>query len=258
MDGLNYEKVKSLGQEQSLGSVPEEEESDWSEMGDEVPRFILTGSNRSHAKTVTFSTWRHEEREGDVDSESGGEEIIRRYPPRSLQIPHLQFTLHSDILPVPLTNTLPAGFKNLSDRMIGDGGYRVAASQKLGSPILIRSASLEEIPLKHQHMQEELRGMEAMMDLHHAEDEAIEDSDNEILHHWRAGSDSESAMGRPPESRSSESGHSLAGLQSAQRMLNHFICELQPTEGNGQDGVEVKGWTGGLPDAVLKGERTEL
>ncbi|XP_059208115.1 uncharacterized protein si:dkey-273o13.3 [Centropristis striata] len=236
MDNHNYEKAKGGGQEQSLGSVPEEEESDWSEMGDETPRFILTGSNRGQV-------WRHREPDVDKDSESGGEEIVRQHSPRPLQIPHLQFTLHNE---------------NLSDGMTGEGTYRITTSPNLGSAILIRSASLEEIPLARHHMQKELRGTEAMMDLHHRGAETIVDLDNEIIHHWRISNDRDAAIVRPTESRMSEADSSLTGLQSAEQMLNHIISGPQQSEGQGQGRAEVHGWTGGIPDEVLKGERTQL
>lgn len=233
MDSHNYGKAKASGQEQSLGSVPEEEESDWSEMGEETPRFILTGSNRGQA-------WRLQEGDVDKDSESGGEEIVGPHSPRPLQIPHLQFTIHNE---------------NLSDGMTGEGTYRITTSSTLGSTILIRSASLEEIPLARHHTQKELRGTEAMMDLHHQGAEAIEDLDNEIIHHWRESTEMDAAIGRPIESRMSEAESSMVSLQSAERMLNHFICDPQLDGGNDQGRAEVHGW---IPDEVLKGERTKL
>nr|XP_033489391.1 LIM domain-containing protein A isoform X2 [Epinephelus lanceolatus] len=233
MDNHTYEKAKAGGQEQPLGSVPEEEESDWSELGDETPRFILTGSNR-------VPVWRHREAD-DKDSESGGEEILRRHYPRPLQIPHLQFTMHNE---------------NLSDGTAGEDTFRISTSPNHGSAILIRSASLEEIPLARHHMQKELRGTEAMMDLHHQGGEATGDLDNEIIHHWRTNNDRDAAMVRL--SRTSEADSSLTGLQSAERMFNHFMCGAQPAEGQGQGRAEVHSWTGGIPDELLKGERTQL
>ncbi|XP_031713272.1 stress response protein NST1 [Anarrhichthys ocellatus] len=231
MDGHNnYETAIAGGQEQSLGPVPEEEESDWSEKGDETPQFILTGSNRG-------PVWRHREADVDKDSESGGEEIVGRHAPCPQQIPHLQFTIHN---------------KNLSDGMTGEGTYRITTSQNLGSAILIRSASLEEIPLARHHMQKELRGTEAMMDLHHQGHEGMEDLDNEIIHHWRSSND------RPIESRTSEADSSLAGLESAERMLSQFTCGSQASEGQRHGRAEVHSRTGGIPDEVLKGERTKL
>ncbi|XP_023274006.1 uncharacterized protein LOC111663868 isoform X2 [Seriola lalandi dorsalis] len=251
MDSQNYGKAKAGSQEQSLGSVPEEEESDWSELGEETPRFILTGSNRGQ-------TWRFQEGDMDKDSESGGEETVRRHSARPRQIPHLQFTIHNEMLPAPQTNACPSGFKSLSDDMTGEGTYRITSSPNLGSSILIRSASLEEIPLARHHMQKELRGTEAMMDLHHPGDEAIGDLDNEIIHHWRTSNDREAGIGRPMESRTSDADSGLASLQSAEQMLNHFIREPQSCEGKGHGRAEMHGWTGGIPDEVLKGERTQL
>lgn len=250
MDNHNYENVKAAGQEQPLGSVPEEEESDWSEMGEETERLILTGSNRGQ-------TWRHQEADLDKDSESGSEEIPRRHSPRPMQIPHLHFTSHNDNLPAPQTSPRPSGLKNLSDGMTGEGCYR-STSPNHGSPILIRSASLEEIPLACHHMQKELRGTEAMMDLHHPGNDATEDLDNEIIHHWNTSNHRDTVIGRPIDSRLSEADNSLASLQSAERMLKHFICDSYSTERREQDRAELRGWTGGIPDEVLKGERTKL
>ncbi|TKS83569.1 hypothetical protein D9C73_017682 [Collichthys lucidus] len=237
MDSHIYAKAKAGGQEQSLGSVPEEEESDWSEIGEEMPRFIMTGSNRGQA-------WRHQEGEVDKDSESGGDEIIRRLSPRPLQTPHLQFTIHNE---------------NLSNSTTGDGTYRITTtSPTIGSAILIRSASLEEISLARHHMKKELRGTEAVMDLHHRGNDAICDLDNEIIHHWRESKDRDTVIEPIAESRMSEADSSLASLQSAERMLNHFICEPQSGEGKGQGRAEVHDWTGGISDKVFKGERTQL
>ncbi|XP_077360994.1 uncharacterized protein LOC144006160 isoform X2 [Festucalex cinctus] len=198
MDSQNYEKVTTTtGQEQCLGSVPEEEESDWSEMGEEIPRFILTGSNRSQA-------WMHREGDMDKDSESGG--------------------------------------------MTGDSTFRITAGQNLGSTVLIRSASLEELPLACHQMPKELRGTEAMMDLHHPGDEASDDLDNEIIHHWRTTRDG----------RASEAESAPCSLQSVEQMLNRFMCEPQPGEGICQSRSEMHGWTGGIAEEVLGGEQTQL
>lgn len=225
MDSHGFGKVQSGSQELPLGSVPEEEESDWSELGEETPRFILTGSNRG-------PVWRHQDGDMDKDSECGGEDIFGRHSPRPLQIPHLQFTIHNE---------------NMCDGMAGEGTYRLSTSPTLSSAILIRSASLEDIPHAHHEMQKELRGTEAMMDLHHHGDTG---TDNQIIHHWRGSNDI--AIARPIENMMSEGESSLVTLQSAEMMLNHFICEHQSGEGDDQ------GWTGGIPDKVWKGERTQL
>lgn len=225
MDGHNnYEK------EPSLGPVLEEEESDWSERGDETPRFTLTGSNRGEV-------WSQRGADVDKDSESGGEEIVRRHSQCPMQVPHFQFTIHN---------------KDLSDGMTGEGTYRFTTSPNIGSAILIRSASLEEIPLARHHTQKELRDTEAMMDLHQQGHEVIKDLDNEIIHHWRSSND------RPIESRKSETDSSLATLESAERMLSQFICGSPPAEGQGHGRAGVHGRAGGIPDDVLKGERTQL
>lgn len=235
MDGDDYGKASVSQQEQSLGSVPEEEESDWSEMGEETPRFILSGSNRQ--------PWRFREGDLDKDSESGGDEFIRPHSPRPHQIPHLQFTIHNE---------------SLSDDLTAEATYRITTSSNLSSTILIRSASLEDLPLARHHTQKELRDAEAMIDLHHQGDKSDEDLDNDIIHHWR-GSGEMNTVGLPTDGRMSDAGSSsMASLQSAERMLSHFIHEPQYKAGTSQCGAEVHGWTGGIPEEGLKDDRTQL
>lgn len=242
MDNHSYEKVKQSGQEQPLGSVPEEEESDWSEMGEDIPRFILTGSNRGQV-------WTHQEEDLEKDESGGEENDDKQVSSHPLQIPHLQFTVHNEC------NSCYSGFKNLSEDMKDEGSYRITTSPNHGSTILIRSASLEEIPLAGQHMQKELRGTGAMMNLHHTAVEVIGDLDNEIIHHWRTSSDRDVVIGRPTEGGVSEVD---GGLQSAERILNHCLCHSPTAEGSEQSTAEFHAWKGEIPDEVLKGERTEL
>lgn len=250
MDNHSYGQDQSSGQEQPLGSVPEEEESDWSEVGDETPRHLLTGSSRG-------PTWRRHEAEVDKDCESGSEELIRRHFPRPLQIPHLQFTIHNEFLPPAHTTSCPSGFKNLSDSLAGEIEeiYMTTTSPSVKSAILIRSASLEEIPLHH-HMQKELRGTEAMMNLHHSADEAMEDLDNEIIHHWS--SDRDTVIRRLKKSAGAEAEGSMASLRSAEQMLNHFIHDSPGHEGADLGRAGAHGWAGGIPGKVLNVERTQL
>lgn len=250
MDSHHYENSKTSVQEQSLGSVPEEEESDWSEMGEETPRFILTGSNRGQP-------WRHQV-DLDKDSESGGEEMVTQPSPYPRQIPHLQLSIHNDVSPSPQPVAYPSSYKNRADVIAGGGNYRIPTSQSLGSAILLRSASLEEIPLARHHTQKELRGTEAMMNLHHSGNDAMEDFDNEIIHHWRTSNDTEGPSGRKPESRTTQEDSNVASLQSAEQRLARLIREPQASEVKGQGRAEVRGWTGGIPDEVLRGERTQL
>lgn len=232
----NFAKSKASEQEQPLGSVPEEEESDWSEMGEETPRFVLTGTNRSHA-------WRFRDVDADKDSESGGEELtLRPHSPRPLQIPHLQFTIHNE---------------SLSDGLTGENVYRITTSSALSSAILIRSASLEDIPLARHHTQEELRDAGTLMDLHHQGDNNITDLDNEIIHHWRQGPGIDTVIGSLREDGMSEADSSMASLQSAELLLSHFICDA--SDGGNSDSIaEVHEWKGGISEKVLKGERTQL
>ena len=236
MDSQSYGKAKAGGQEQALGSVPEEEESDWSEMGEDTPQFILTGSNRGQA-------WRLRDGDLDKDSESGADEFVRPHSPRSMQTPHLQFTIHNE---------------NLSDVVTGESTYRITTSSSLGSTILIRSASLEDIPLAHHHTQKELRDAEAMMGLHHQGNQAIGDLNNEIIHHWRECNEMDVAIGMSMDGGMSEAESGTASLQSAEMMLSHFIFEPLGDGGHDQGRAALHDWTGRIPEEVLKGERTEL
>lgn len=253
VDNHNYEKDQTSGQEQPLGCVPEEEESDWSEVGEETPRLRLTGSSRGQ-------TWRTHEADMDKDSESGSEEILRRCSPCPLQIPHLQFTIHNEFLPPAHTSSCPSGFKNLCDSIAGDIEeiYMTTTSPTLNSAILIRSASLEEIPLIRHHMQKELRGTEAMMNLHQSANEAMEGLNNEIIHHWRMSSDRDTVIRRLPKSGVAEADGSMAGLHSAERMINHFLCDPPANEAGDLGRDEMHGWAGGIQGKVLNVGRTQL
>lgn len=223
MDDFTYTKDKASGQEQSLGSVPEEEESDWSEIGEETPRFVLTGLNRGQV-------WRRRQSDADKASESGSE-VFRPHSPRPPPVPHLQLTSHSEIQPFAPND--------LSDIVTCESPYQFTTSPNLGSAALFRSASLEDIPLGRHSMHKELQGTEAVMDLHHSE--GVHDIDNEIIHHLRG-------------SRDTEMDIAMSNLQSAERILNHLISETQHGEGRG----EAHGWSEGIPDELLKGERTKL
>lgn len=236
MDSHHYGKVTTKGEDLSLGTLPEEEESDWSEMGDEAPKCVLRSGGDHHGGTA-FQPWRQERfrwaGEGETESESGSEEIVRQHPARSQQVPHLHVTIHSETLPAPMDEvTLTTSFKNSAYGPTEEDGYRVTASRKLGSPIRILSASLDEIPScrgKNQRQEEQhgqLKGTEAMMDLHQPEDGTMDDSEDEIIRNWRTRSED---MG--VDVREVDPGSSLDNLQSAQNMLNHFICQLQRSEG---------------------------
>lgn len=249
MDTHGYGKETTSATEQALGSVPEEEESDWSEVGEETPRLLLTGSLRGQA-------WREHQADVDKDSESGSEDLVRRHSPRPLQIPHLQFTIHNEFMSSSHTNTLPSGFKMPSDCMGSEDSYRITTSPIVKSAILIRSASLEELPLVRHD--EELRGSEAVRNVHHSADEAVEDLDNQIIHHWRMSSDRDTVIRSLTMSRGPDEDGILASLQSAEQLLSHFMCDTPSSEGREPGMFEMHGWTGGIPEEVLKGERTQL
>ncbi|XP_034033295.1 uncharacterized protein si:dkey-273o13.3 [Thalassophryne amazonica] len=223
MDTQNCGEPKAAGQEESLGSVPEEEESDWSEMGEELPRFIQSETHRSQV-------WRHQ---GGGDREAWCEEMVRGHASRHWQVPHLQFTIHSEILSVPQS-------ENLCDNTTGKGPYRITTGPNLSSAILIRSASLEELPLAR--MQKELRGTEAVMDLRRPADETAED-DQRLMQHWSVSGGRNVTGSRVAETES-----------SAEVLLSHFLREPRPSGVKGHGSHQAYGWM----EEVLQRERTQL
>jgi len=263
VDGQNYGKPDGPNQNQSLVSVPEEEESDWSEMGDEAPRLLLMGSGGLQASAGGFLPGRGEARRGggwpgrgdlDGDGESGGEELVRCHPAAgSLHLPQLHFTLNGQMFHPPPGHGCPATYRVVP---VGRGA---------SSPVLLRSASLEEIGGGHHHMQQEEKQEEEEEGLARRPGDVMhgEDPDNEILHHWWSWADGGVAVGREAQATQgsegmADDGGGLDGLSSAQRMLNHFVCELQHGDTERPDRAGVKGWTGGLPEEVLGAGRTKL
>uniref|UniRef100_A0A3B1KAE7 Uncharacterized protein n=1 Tax=Astyanax mexicanus TaxID=7994 RepID=A0A3B1KAE7_ASTMX len=236
MDSDHYDKGSVTGDEQLLGTLPEEEESDWSEMGDESQHYALRSSDGGHHGGTAFLPWRqghgHVVRadqygrgDGDTESESGGEENVRGH---GLQIPHLQFTIHPETLPVPLADASLTRFKQSHSGPAGDSRHFPPAGRHLGSPIRILSASLEEINstgLHHHERHGQLKCTEAMMDLHRPQGGIAEDSDDEeLVRNWkRPSNQGNEGGGRGAGKGGSEPVGSLATLESAQRMLNHFI-----------------------------------
>ncbi|XP_051980518.1 uncharacterized protein LOC127641512 [Xyrauchen texanus] len=224
MDSDHYDKRD----DQSLGTLPEEEESDWSEMGEEV----LMVSQGTHENT--YFQW--QQRQGcweganqygrgnaDTESESGGEENKTHQPPHGLQIPHLKFTVHPETLPVPIQDVSLARFKQSPDGPESES-YQITDVRNLGSPIRVLSASLEEIHsiglLKMQDDHGQLRSNKSMMDLHHTQVGTRQVSYvDDIVCNWR-------------ETNSQGSGEDVSGmvdLESAQKMLNHFIHDGEST-----------------------------
>ncbi|XP_051542422.1 uncharacterized protein LOC127434031 [Myxocyprinus asiaticus] len=224
MDSDHYDKRD----DQSLGTLPEEEESDWSEMGEEA----LMGSQGTHENT--YFQW--QQRQGcweganqygreyaDTESESGGEENKTHQPLHGLQIPHLKFTVHPETLPVPIADVSLARFKQSPDGPASES-YQITEVRNLGSPIRVLSASLEEIHsiglLKMQDDHGQLRSNKSMMDLHHTQVGTRQASYvDDIVCNWR-------------EANSQGSGEDVSGmvgLESAQKMLNHFIHDGEST-----------------------------
>nr|XP_023659403.1 uncharacterized protein LOC111839574 isoform X2 [Paramormyrops kingsleyae] len=141
MDSEHFNKPSLTGDAQSLGAVPEEEDSDWSE-ATEVWLCGPKGSNKGH---YGLTAWKKDQwAEGGMESESGGKEAVSRPPPCSVQIPHLQLTVHPETPPASITEINFAQFKGFPERPAG-GSTGSAGAGKLGSPIRILSASLEEI-----------------------------------------------------------------------------------------------------------------
>ncbi|KAK3527209.1 hypothetical protein QTP86_014631, partial [Hemibagrus guttatus] len=209
MDSEHYNKGLAAEDEQSLGPVPEEDESDWSEMGEDAKHYGLSSLDRGQHSWSGFSPWHKEQGrrvksdqyrrgDGDTESESGGDEIVHR---QGLQIPHLQFSIHPETLPGPV-----ASLKQNLDGPVREE-YHTHTGRRLSSPIRILSASLEGInstdlqQLEHQGQLKCNKGMASKQDIGNG--------------------------GREAGSSGSEP---MANLESAQKMLNHFIQEGEKTK----------------------------
>ncbi|RXN04782.1 LIM domain-containing A-like protein [Labeo rohita] len=228
MDSDHYDKVSMQADDQSLGTLPEEEESDWSEMGEETQNYVPRGSQGSHGNASYFQ-W--QQRQGgwegitgivDTESESGGEESKCHQAHHGLQIPHLKFTVHPETLTVPMEDASLARFKQSPD---DPDGYQITDVRNLGSPIRVLSASLEEIHSiglleRHEDHHGQLRSNKSMMDLHQSQSGIRQASyADEIVCNWR-----EANSRAAGEERSG-----MVGLESAQKMLNHFIHDREST-----------------------------
>lgn len=138
MDSEHFNKPSLTGDAQSLGAVPEEEDSDWSE-ATEVWLCGPKGSNKGHYGP---SVWKKDKwAEPKVE---GAMEAVIRPPPCSFQIPHLQLTVHPETAPASITEIDLAQFKAFPERSAG-GSSGPAGASKLGSTIRTLSASLEEM-----------------------------------------------------------------------------------------------------------------
>ncbi len=237
MDSNHYDKVSMHADDQSLGTLPEEEESDWSEMGEEAQNCIPRGSQGSHGNALYFQ-WQQSQGvwEGvnqyskgiiDTESDSGGEESKFHQVHPGLQIPHLKFTFHPETLPVPIEDVSLAHFKQSPDGPVCDG-YQITEVRNLGSPIRVLSASLEDIHsiglLKQQEQQQDhhghLRSNKSMMDIHQSQAGTRQVSyADEILCSWREANSHVAGEDR----------NGMIGLDSAQKMLNHFIHDGEST-----------------------------
>ncbi|XP_057207697.1 filaggrin [Triplophysa rosa] len=185
MDNDHYEKISMTADDQTLGTLPEEEESDWSEMGEEAQNNLPRGSHGIH-ENASYMQWeqrqscwegthQYEKGNGDTDSESGGEDNKDHNPSHPLRIPHLKFTVHPETLPVPVADVSLARFKQSPDGPASEV-YQIVDVCNLGSPIRVLSASLEEIHsiglLKQQHQEDhhgQLRSNKSLMDLHQSQ-----------------------------------------------------------------------------------------
>ncbi|KAK2911314.1 hypothetical protein Q8A67_003447 [Cirrhinus molitorella] len=222
MDSDHYDKVSMHVDDQSLGTLPEEEESDWSEMGEETQICIPRGSQGSHENASYYQWQRYSKGIVDTESESGGEESKCHQAHHGLQIPHLKFTVHPETLPVPMEDVSLARFKQSPD---GLDGYQITEVRNLGSPIRVLSASLEEIHsiglLKQQEdHHSQLRSNKSMMDLHHSQSGTRQVSyADEIVCNWREANSYAAGQERS----------GMVGLESAQKMLNHFIHDGEST-----------------------------
>ncbi|XP_046694533.1 filaggrin [Silurus meridionalis] len=234
MDSDHYTKSSVVGDEESLGPVLEEDETDWSEMGEEAKDCACSSLERGQHRCKGFSTWQQEQGcwvksdqyrrgDGDTESESGGEKMAHK---QGLQIPHLQFSIHPEFLPVPLAS--------LKQNLDGPGGneYHIYTGCQLSSPIRLLSASLEGINstgLQQVEHQGHLKCTKGKLDLHQPHQSADEDwTEDELTHNWKE------ANKQQTEDREKGAGSSvsvpMANLESAQKMLNHFIQEGEKTK----------------------------
>lgn len=237
MDSNHYDKVSMHADDQSLGTLPEEEESDWSEMGEEAQNCIPRGSQGSH-ENASYFQWQQSQGgwEGvnqyskgiiDTESESRGEENRCHQPHHGLQIPHLKFTVHPETLPIPIEDVSLARFKQSPDGPVCDA-YQITEVRNLGSPIRVLSASLEEIHSiglqKQQEQQQDhhghLRSNKSMMDLYQSQASTRQVSyADEMVCNWR----------EVNSHGAGEDRNGMVGLESAQKMLNHFIHDGEST-----------------------------
>lgn len=237
---LDHSHYNQAGADQPLGPVPEEEESDWSEMGDEARQYVPIGHHDGAAILTWISGHRSHWVEGDTESESGGEEVIRQYPTRPLQIPHLQFTVHQETVPILMDDVSSTSFQKYHRDPAED--HHFPPPRKLGSPIRILSASMEEISGAGLKMQGHTTNCtEAAMDRHHPRGDVTESPEEEgqIVHSWREAQGHGTAGGG---GGGVEPAASLRTLQEAERLLHRYISQSPPR----------------VVEEVLNGERTKL
>lgn len=237
MDSDHYNNGAVAGDEQSLGPLPEEEESDWSEMGEEAKHYGSSSLERVQHGCKGFSPWtiRHQEQgrwvksdqyrrgDGDTESESEGEEMSQS---RGLQIPHLQFSIHPETVPVPVGNQ-----KSNLDGHVGEE-YHALTGRQLSSPIRILSASLEGINStdlqQHEH-HGHLKCTKGKIDILHPPKGIAEDwAEDEPHHNWKKANEQHAGDGK--KGAGSSGSEPMASLESAQKMLNHFIKEGDKTK----------------------------
>lgn len=229
MDRNHYSNGSVAGDEQSLGPVPEEDESDWSEMGEEAKHYISNSLERGQHGCTGFppvhqmqGCWvksdQYRRGDGDTESESGGEEMSHR---QGLQIPHLQFSMHPETLPVPAANLNQTLDGPVEEEYYGHVG------RQLSSNIRILSASLEGIDstdLQHLEHHGQSKCTKGIMDPHRPQLSAVEDWTQDKLTHHQKKAKKQHTRDREKEIESSGS-EPMANLESAQKMLNHFIQE---------------------------------
>ena len=264
----HYNQIPGTVDNQSLGPVLEEEESDWSIAGGGIQQGVPKGPGGGQRSVTAFLPWKQEQgryvgpkqdRKDEVDagSGSGRDEGARGHPPHSLQIPHLQFTMHPETLPVPTADVSLARFRSTTNSPAGQG-YSVMAMQNMSSPIRCLSASMEETCATgvkpHQPGPAKPRPCtELLVNLHHPEEDTLEDYDgDEILCNWRKINYIGIGGGTGNIGGHFEPGASLSSYQAAPRMVSHLVCRLQPID------VETQGWIGEMSEEVLNGERTQL
>ncbi|MBN3289359.1 TJAP1 protein, partial [Polypterus senegalus] len=184
-----------------MGSLPEEDESDWSDKDQEEPVVSMLALSRGkiepkgNHRMTAFSPWKQQ----SVSTESqprinSGEEEVKR-PSRSLQIPHFEDGLHHESFLMPVTDSSLPRSRKLYDLSLNSEGLQRSYPIEKSPPIRMLSVSLEEIRIRSNstnqdpHQQSlsdfQVKPTETHHSLNHSSNRSSEDSDEDIYQNWK-------------------------------------------------------------------------